>query len=466
MGEKANLNIRTPKTARGKSDSRIRKAEIPQPAKSPADHILFLQGTIGNRAVQRLIESGAFQAKSNVGDIFDQKNDLSAGEIMNNNNQMSIPSNQGQYVQCREELKEDEDFREHVDCIRCHEPEEKPGLFEGNIDESFRQKTQPAVEGKMYSPANADIMHPVLQRMAEYKFPKYDPVGIKLGNKNGTKNITISGQGSGDVNIYEISLGTKDTRKEAIEIVADKAATIGAVKKDLTNNDWKAVRKEKLVKSFPLGWTKKPDKLNKDVESTVDPFVFRAKSKHKEETGSTSTERELEMDYQMADFLEGYVIRIKDGARESNIVVKNPVEHQSSSVTGSTTTYSQSHYENVTSGLTGILSDTEHGTKTKEESEKSWDAYTKLAGEGARFHCVKAHINNIQDDSLFYTEKDTTTVYAISFVTLWKKWQNIFGSKYNIPDIDVKTAITTGGLVGLRQEVLKTALKTKDYNLG
>lgn len=43
--------------------SRIRNIKISQPLRSPADHILLLQRTIGNRAVQGLIKSGSLENK-------------------------------------------------------------------------------------------------------------------------------------------------------------------------------------------------------------------------------------------------------------------------------------------------------------------------------------------------------------------------------------------------------------------
>jgi len=52
---------------------------------SPADHILYLQRTIGNQAVQRLIKSGALQAQpgcaevDQVGGLAGQAQDRAAG---------------------------------------------------------------------------------------------------------------------------------------------------------------------------------------------------------------------------------------------------------------------------------------------------------------------------------------------------------------------------------------------------
>lgn len=52
---------------------------------SPVDQILFLQSTIGNQAVGKLIKSGALQAKLKIGqpgDIYEQEADRMAERVM------------------------------------------------------------------------------------------------------------------------------------------------------------------------------------------------------------------------------------------------------------------------------------------------------------------------------------------------------------------------------------------------
>src|SRR3990172_12863480 len=62
-----------------------RKVESPRSMSSPVDRILYLQRTIGNQAVQRLIKSGALQAKLRIGqpgDIYEQEADRVAEQVM------------------------------------------------------------------------------------------------------------------------------------------------------------------------------------------------------------------------------------------------------------------------------------------------------------------------------------------------------------------------------------------------
>jgi hypothetical protein len=71
---------------------------------SPAEKVLFLQRTAGNQAVQRLIKSGALQAKLSVsepGDIYEQEADRVADQVM----RMPDPVLQRQEIPEEEEEK-------------------------------------------------------------------------------------------------------------------------------------------------------------------------------------------------------------------------------------------------------------------------------------------------------------------------------------------------------------------------
>ena len=79
----------TDKRPKGKSQSRIpqiyRKKDHSKSMNFPVDRILFLQRTAGNQAVQRLIKSGALQAKLRIGqpgDTYEQEADWVAEQVM------------------------------------------------------------------------------------------------------------------------------------------------------------------------------------------------------------------------------------------------------------------------------------------------------------------------------------------------------------------------------------------------
>src|SRR5574340_1524621 len=62
-----------------------RKADSSKSMNSPVDRILYLQRTIGNQAVAKLIKSGALQTKLRIGqpgDVYEQEADRVADQVM------------------------------------------------------------------------------------------------------------------------------------------------------------------------------------------------------------------------------------------------------------------------------------------------------------------------------------------------------------------------------------------------
>lgn len=60
------------------------------------------------------------------------------------------------------------------------------------------------------------------------------------------------------------------------------------------------------------------------------------------------------------------------------------------------------------------------------------DAYTKLAGEGARFCCVRDHLDAIKDSTIFRHDGE-----SISFTNLYGQWSSGFGNRFNISDDEI-----------------------------
>ncbi|MEA1867180.1 MAG: DUF4157 domain-containing protein [Thermodesulfobacteriota bacterium] len=85
MSERASITAKTPEAKSNKPASKSQGTDFSQSTRSPVDHIMFLQRTIGNQAVQRLFKSGAIQAKLKIGqpnDIYEQEADRVADEVM------------------------------------------------------------------------------------------------------------------------------------------------------------------------------------------------------------------------------------------------------------------------------------------------------------------------------------------------------------------------------------------------
>ncbi|GFO97055.1 hypothetical protein ig2599ANME_1253 [groundwater metagenome] len=84
MAERA-LPVITPEAKRENPASHARKTEHSPSISTPIDRILFLQRTIGNRAVNRLIKSGALQTRLRIslhGDIYEQEAERVAEQVM------------------------------------------------------------------------------------------------------------------------------------------------------------------------------------------------------------------------------------------------------------------------------------------------------------------------------------------------------------------------------------------------
>jgi hypothetical protein len=73
---------------------------------------------------------------------------------------------------------------------------------------------------------------------------------------------------------------------------------------------------------------------------------------------------------------------------------------------------------------------------------KRLDAITKLAGEGARWQCVRLHAAHLRNSSRFYTQlpNDTRKAY-ITLDRLWGTWGTKFGSAFNIPNATVAQVV-------------------------
>src|SRR4029453_17495801 len=83
---RALLTTREAKRGRiGNSSSYTNKSNVPPVVNSPLDQISFLQRTVGNRGVERLLKSGMIQFELKVnepGDMYEQEADGIAGQVM------------------------------------------------------------------------------------------------------------------------------------------------------------------------------------------------------------------------------------------------------------------------------------------------------------------------------------------------------------------------------------------------
>ena len=85
MHNRIKVAAKTSEAKKGNAISRKQKTTRSQSRSSPADRILHLQRTIGNQAVQRMMQSGVLQAKLRIGqpnDKYEQEADRVADAVM------------------------------------------------------------------------------------------------------------------------------------------------------------------------------------------------------------------------------------------------------------------------------------------------------------------------------------------------------------------------------------------------
>ena len=84
MAERITVNSKKPVSIKENLISHKRKTNF-QSNSSPVNRIQYLQRTIGNQAVQRMVRSGALQAKLSIGqfgDVYEQEADRVADAVM------------------------------------------------------------------------------------------------------------------------------------------------------------------------------------------------------------------------------------------------------------------------------------------------------------------------------------------------------------------------------------------------
>ena len=90
------------------------------------------------------------------------------------------------------------------------------------------------------------------------------------------------------------------------------------------------------------------------------------------------------------------------------------------------------------------------------------DAYTKLAGEGARFVCVRENMAKLRNDSYFYYE-DAGVNYGITFAKLWVSWEKNFKKAYNVPNATIVAKLKSAATLRTKVDAVDD---TKDVRIG
>lgn len=144
MAKSALLSAKKPEVKKENPASRSQQTGFSQSSNTSADRILFLQRTIGNQAVGKLIKSGALEAKLSIGapgDIYEQEADRVAEQVMRMpepqvSNETKVPENTaGNPIRCKcqdcKPEKEDEKEPIRTKEISGSIPEVAPELESG-----------------------------------------------------------------------------------------------------------------------------------------------------------------------------------------------------------------------------------------------------------------------------------------------------------------------------------------------
>ena len=198
-----------------------------------------------------------------------------------------------------------------------------------------------------------------------------------------------------------------------------------------------------------------PAQLDKATTQELDAFFVRVTVNFTHQAHP----QQLVLLYQHARQFNGYIVAIKDTSNPA-LQQEEPMDIPRRSTDPLTSGFKFSNRHDQEDG-SAIASLTSGG------AEKNVDAYTKIAGEGARWQCVRKFASRIKNTTRFFTAHDATTVFAITFDKLWLNWKVGFNNKYDIPDSDVATALGSGGTLEVVRgaAVAKATLTADDYNL-
>ena len=153
MGEIFGQIAKVPEVKQSNSNSRVRKTERLQSMDTPVDRILFLQRTVGNQAVSRLMKSGALQAKLRIGqpgDVYEPEADRVADAVM----RMPEPGVQRQPIEDEEEEQiQTKPVTEQITPLVQRQVEEEEEELQMKVNPSVIQRQEPEedeiLQGKM-----------------------------------------------------------------------------------------------------------------------------------------------------------------------------------------------------------------------------------------------------------------------------------------------------------------------------
>ncbi len=134
MSEMNSIFAKRSEANKNNSDSRMRRTDHPRSVNPSVDRILFLQRTVGNQAVQRLLRLEIQQAKLRIGkpgDVYEQEADRVADEVM----RMPEPEMQ------RQVEPEEEDHKLDIQVKASHQTAKSELQVDEDLESNTSQQT-------------------------------------------------------------------------------------------------------------------------------------------------------------------------------------------------------------------------------------------------------------------------------------------------------------------------------------
>ena len=269
---------------------------------------------------------------------------------------------------------------------------------------------------------------------------RYDPNGATY--QNDSENVWLDKNLAKIGHVFTQDAGTQGTRVELIEKFADAGEAVGSA---VAGSAW-------ITAASDYG---KPE-----IDNKIDPFRLRVSGVH-------SVNKNLALDYHFGPYNLGYVVKVNDNGNVSSMATRDQLAGNKKGIAAS---YSNQHHDTGSKDLENTANAIAVGRK-QSDNEASLDANTKMAGEAARFNCVKNQLLNLRDDTYFFTHTEERDVQWVKFADLWLTWSATFNKDFGISDEEVKTAVASDSLKKLTGKIARGSGEPNsittlvDYNL-
>ena len=211
MSERAKLAAKTAETKKETSTSRTKKTNFSPSISPPVGHILFLQRTVGNRAVQRLIKSGVIQARLTIG----QPGDISGRDVVFGAGQYSPEATEGKKLLAHELTHAIQQKGGMIQPVIQRAPStEVPDLDQKVVDEVKTALKGDNKEGALQGILNA------LVSIDPTKFDKSLLHENKLHTKAGSSSDTAQGPAFTAWLAGELAKGSADLKTDKTKVGA------------------------------------------------------------------------------------------------------------------------------------------------------------------------------------------------------------------------------------------------------